>query len=168
MREAEWVERLWQQLGQLSQRMVAKEDLQRLEERLATCASQEAVERVSGKLDTLLINAATKVEVGRLESRLEHLPAHDLILKLETRLADTLPALLTKQEWSLLEARLERTLTKEEFVHLISPLREFVDALGQQVSEATGQLAGLRMLLWIALALNGLTLFLVLLLLLSR
>lgn len=110
MREAEWVERLWQQLSQLASQAATKEDLQRLEEQLASRASQETVERLLGKVDTLLINTATKVEVGRIETRMEQLPLREEVQRLETHLLDSLPHFVTKREWSALESRLEAHL----------------------------------------------------------
>lgn len=167
MREAEWVERLWQQIGQLATQIATKEDVQRLEGRLESLAREDSVERLVGKLDTLLINTATKVEVGRIESRLEHLPLREDVQKIETRLTDSLPQLVTKQEWSAMETRLARTLTKEEFSHSIASLREVTDSLAQRLSDITQQLNFLRNLIGLSLALNAFGLLLLLLLLLK-
>jgi len=158
MREAEWVEKLWQQISQLATQVVAKEDLKRLEEKLDSLAHRDSVEKLVGKLDTLLINAATKVEVGRVESRLEQLPLKEDLHRLEERLTNTLPQMVTKQEWGVMESRLARTLTKEDFLHTVNPLKESLAALDQRLSDFSQQISQLRTILWVLSALNVLTL----------
>lgn len=160
MREAEWIERLWQQVGQLGERIVTKDDVRRLEEKLEGLATRESVEKLAGKLDTLLINAATKIEVGRIEKQIEHAPSKEDVQRLETRFMDALPHLITKQEWSAVESRLARTLTKDEFAHTISALREEFETFSQRLSDAVGQLVNLKNLIIVALLLNGLALVL--------
>ncbi|MGQ9461682.1 MAG: hypothetical protein ACUVTP_01845 [Candidatus Fervidibacter sp.] len=167
MREADWVERLWQQVNQLTNQVACKEDVNRLEGKLESLAQRDALEKLAGKLDTLLINAATKVEVGRIESRLEHVPSREDFQKLEVRLSNSLPQIVTKQEWSAMESRLARTLTKDEFVHAISPLKEAFDSLEQQLSEVSKQFVSLSKTLWLLLAFNILTLLMVAFLLLK-
>lgn len=161
MREAEWVERLWQQISQLANQMVTKEDAQRLEVKLESTAREDTLERLAGKLDTLLINTATKVEVGQVESRLEHLPSREEVHKLENILVDSLPQMVTKQEWSALEARLARTLTREDFSHAIIPLKEGLDSLAQSLSDVTKQINFLGKLVVVSLALDIIALLLI-------
>jgi len=167
MREAEWVERLWQQISQLATQVALKEDVRQLYEKLDSLAHKDSVERIAGKLDTLLINAATKVEVGRVESRLEQMPSKEDLQRLEDRLSKSLPHIVTKQEWSAMESRLARTLTKDDFVHTLNPLRDAFNALDQRLSELVQQLSQLRTILWFLLALNVLTLVLLIALLLK-
>jgi len=166
MREAEWIEKLWQQISQLATQVAAKEDLKRLEEKLDSLAHGDTVERLVGKLDTLLINAATKVEVGRVESRLEQLPLKEDLHRLEERLTNALPQMVTKQEWSVMESRLARTLTKEDFLHTVNPLRESVSALDQRLLDLSQQVSRIRTIIWVLSALNVLTLALLAVLLL--
>ncbi len=168
MREAEWVERLWQQISQLKERVATKEDVQRIEERLKDLATKEAVERASGKLDTLLINAATKIEVGRIERQIERTPTKEDVQRLETHLTDALPQLVTKQEWMAMESRLARTLTKDEFANTTSAFRKELEVASQRSSEAIGQVKSLRKLVLLLLAINGLTLAFIVLMLLLR
>lgn len=167
MREAEWVERLWQQISQLATQIVTKEDVQRLEGKLSSLAREDALEKVIGKLDTLLINTATKVEVGRIENRLEYLPSREDVQKIEIRLADSLPQMVTKQEWSAMETRLTRTLTKEEFSNTIATFRETLDSFAQRLSEVIQQTGFLRNLIVLSLALNAVALLLIVFLLLK-
>lgn len=167
MREAEWVERLWQQVSQMATQVALKEDIKVLEEKLDSLAQKEAVERLAGKLDTLLINAATKIEVGSVESRLEKVPSKEDVHRLEDRLTKSLPHMVTKQEWNLMESRLARTLTKENFLHTLNSLREAFNAFDQRLSELIQKISQLRMILWLLLAFNVLTLSLLLVLLLK-
>lgn len=167
MREAEWVERLWQQISQLATQIATKEDVQRLEGKLNSLAREDELEKVIGKLDTLLINTATKVEVGRIENRLEHLPLREDVQKIETYLVDFLPQMVTKQEWSAMETRLARTLTKEEFSNTVAPLRETIDSVAQRLSEVVQQAGFLRNLIVLSLVLNAIALLLIVFLLLK-
>ncbi len=167
MREAEWVERLWQQISQLATQIVTKEDVQRMEGKLNSLAREDELEKVIGKLDTLLINTATKVEVGRIENRLEHLPSREDVQKIETHLVDFLPQIVTKQEWSVVESRLARTLTKEEFSSAIATFRETLDSVAQRLSEVIQQTGFLRNLIVLSLTLNAITLLLIVFLLLK-
>lgn len=167
MREAEWVERLWQQISQLATQIVTKEDVQRLEGKLNSLAREDDLEKVIGKLDTLLINTATKVEVGRIENRLEHLPLREDVQKIETHLVDFLPQMVTKQEWSVMETRLARTLTKEEFSNTIATFRETLDFVAQRLSEVIQQASFLRNLIALSLVLNAIALLLIVFLLLK-
>lgn len=167
MREAEWVEKLWQQVFQLSERVATKEDVKRLEEKTEGMANKEAVERMAGKIDTLLINAATKVEVGRIEKQIGNAPTKDDVQRLEVRLTDFLPQMVTKQEWSTVESRLAKTLTKDDFIHIASALREGLDSTSQAISELLRQVNSLRNLGIFLLLLDGLILALIVFLLLK-
>ncbi|MCS7265711.1 MAG: hypothetical protein NZ805_12855 [Armatimonadetes bacterium] len=166
MREADWVERLWHQIGQLVEKVATKQDVQQIEERLKDMATKEAVERLGGKIDTLLINAATKVEIGRIERQLEHAPTREDIQRVEVLFTDALPQLVTKQEWSAMESRLARTLTRDEFAQTVSEFRGELENTSQRLSKALEQIKALHKLINALLVLNGLNLALILLVLL--
>lgn len=162
MREGEWTERLWKQIGQTLERFATKEDVHRIEERLNDLATKEAVERLTGKLDTLLINSVTKIEVSKIERQMERNLTKEDFQKLEVRLSDMLPKLVTKHEWSATESKLARALTRDEFAHSISSLREELGGISQKLHSAIRQMNSLRKFLLLTLLLNGLVLCLLL------
>lgn len=154
MQEQERLEGLPQQFRQIMEQTAAKEDILRLEQRLADFVHRDILERLMGKMDTLLINAATKVEVGRVENKLEHVLTKGEFHQMETRLMDALPRMVTKQEWSVLEARLERTPTKEEMAHALAPLNENVETVNQELLSLRRSLISLQVLLFLSLLLQ--------------
>ncbi len=158
VQEREWIERLSQQVRQIVEQVAAKDDILRLEQRLADFARQDMLERLTGKVDTLLVNAATKLEVGRLESKLEQVPTKEEFRQMEARLMDALPRLVTKQEWSVLGVRLERTPTKDEMAQALAPLKEQAETVNQELSRLGRSLLSLRVFLFLSLLLQLVTL----------
>jgi hypothetical protein len=66
-----------------------------------------------------------------------------------------------------MESRLARTLTKEDFLHAVNPLRESITALDQRLSDLSQQISQLRAILLVLSALNVLALVLLAVLLLK-